>query len=78
MLALGTRSSSSGRQQAAQEAAQKIRADTGSFVPIASPRCANRTAQLCQEMLESINTCDPAASENAHRLVKVHPTSSSK
>ena len=59
------------RQQAAQEAAQKIRADAQSFVADCVATLREQTARLCQEMLESINTCEAGVHQKTlNRLVK--------
>jgi len=72
MLALGDQEQLiQARQQAAQEAAQKIRADTEAFVADCVATLREQTAQLCQEMLESINTCDTGVHQKTlNRLVK--------
>jgi len=72
MLALGDQEQLiQARQQAAQEAAQKIRADTEAFVADCVATLREQTAQLCQEMLESINTCDAGVHQKTlNRLVK--------
>jgi len=46
------------RQKAAQEAAAKIRKDTESFVADCVATMRQQTAQLCHEMLQSINSCE--------------------
>jgi hypothetical protein len=72
MLALGDQEQLiQARQQAAQEAAQKIRADTEAFVADCVATLREQTAQLCQQMLESINTCDTGVHQKTlNRLVK--------
>ena len=72
MLALGDQEQLiQARQQAAQEAAQKIRADTEAFVADCVAALREQTAKLCQEMLESINTCDTGVHQKTlNRLVK--------
>jgi len=44
------------RQNAAQEASQKIRRDVESFVSDCVASLREQTAQLCEEMLNSINS----------------------
>jgi len=59
------------REQAAQDAAQKIRADAEAFVADCVATLREQTSQLCQEMLESINTCDTGVHQKTlNRLVK--------
>ena len=59
------------RQQAAQEAAQKIHADAEAFVADCVATLREQTAGLCQEMLESINTCETGVHQKTlNRLVK--------
>src|SRR6266404_4100003 len=59
------------RQQAAQEAAQKIHADAEAFVADCVATLRDQTAALCQEMLESINTCETGVHQKTlNRLVK--------
>ena len=59
------------RQQATQEAAQKIRADAKAFVADCVATLREQTAKLCSEMLESINTCDTGVHQKTlNRLVK--------
>jgi hypothetical protein len=59
------------RQQAAQEAAQKIRNDAEAFVADCVATLREQTATLCQEMLESINTCETGVHQKTlNRLVK--------
>jgi hypothetical protein len=59
------------RQQAAQEAAQKIHADAEAFVADCVATLREQTAALCQEMLESINTCEAGVHQKTlNRLVK--------
>src|SRR6266404_2517871 len=72
MLALGDQEQLiQARQQAAQEAAQKIRADTEAFVADCVAKLREQTAQLCQEMLESINTCEAGVHQKTlNRLLK--------
>ena len=72
MLALGDQEQLiQARQQAAQEAAQKIRADTEAFVADCVSTLREQTAQLCQEMLESINTCEAGVHQKTlNRLLK--------
>ena len=72
MLALGDQEELiQARQQAAQEAAQKIRADTEAFVADCVATLREQTAKLCQEMLESINTCEAGVHQKTlNRLLK--------
>jgi hypothetical protein len=59
------------RQHAAQEAAQKIRQDAEAFVADCVATLREQTATLCQEMLESINTCETGVHQKTlNRLVK--------
>ena len=59
------------REKAAQDAARKIRADAEAFVADCVATLREQTAQLCQEMLESINTCDTGVHQKTlNRLVK--------
>jgi hypothetical protein len=59
------------RRQAAQEAAQKIHSDAERFVADCVATLREQTAQLCQEMLESINTCETGVHQKTlNRLVK--------
>jgi Protein of unknown function (DUF3150) len=59
------------RQQAAQEAAQKIRSDAERFVADCVATLREQTGQLCQEMLESINTCETGVHQKTlNRLLK--------
>jgi hypothetical protein len=59
------------RQRAAQEAAQKIRLGAESFVADCVATLREQTAQLCQEMVESINTCETGVHQKTlNRLVK--------
>jgi hypothetical protein len=59
------------RQQAAQEAAQKIHADAEAFVADCVATLREQTATLCQEMLESINTCETGVHQKTlNRLIK--------
>jgi hypothetical protein len=59
------------RQEAAQEAAQKIRSDAEAFVADCIATLREQTAKLCQEMLESINTCETGVHQKTlNRLVK--------
>ncbi len=72
MLALGDQEQLiQAREQAAQDAAQKIRADAEAFVADCVATLREQTSQLCQEMLESINTCDTGVHQKTlNRLVK--------
>lgn len=59
------------RHQAAQEAARKIRTDAEAFVGDCVATLRQQTATLCQEMLESINTCQTGVHQKTlNRLVK--------
>ena len=59
------------REKAAQDAARKIRADAEAFVSDCVATLREQTARLCQEMLESINTCDTGVHQKTlNRLVK--------
>ena len=59
------------RQQAAQAAGQKIRSDVESFVADCVATLREQTAQLCQEMLASINTSETGVHQKTlNRLVK--------
>jgi len=59
------------RQQAAQAAAQKIRSDVETFVADCVATLREQTAQLCQEMLASINTSETGVHQKTlNRLVK--------
>jgi len=59
------------RQTAAQEAAQKIRSGVETFVADCVATLREQTAQLCQEMLQSINTCETGVHQKTlNRLVK--------
>jgi hypothetical protein len=59
------------RQQAAQEAARKIRADAQAFVADCVATLREQTAQLCQEMLQSIHTSETGVHQKTlNRLVK--------
>lgn len=61
----------SARQQAAREAAQKIRSDAERFVADCVATLREQTAQLCSEMLQSINTCETGVHQKTlNRLVK--------
>ncbi len=72
MLALGDQEQLiQARQQAAQEAARKIRSDAERFVADCVATLREQTATLCQEMLESINTCETGVHQKTlNRLVK--------
>ncbi|MGH7971065.1 MAG: DUF3150 domain-containing protein [Limisphaerales bacterium] len=72
MLALGDQEKLiETRQQAAQQAAQKIRADAEAFVADCVATLREQTATLCQEMLESINTSETGVHQKTlNRLVK--------
>ena len=59
------------RQKAAQDAGQKIRADVQSFVADCVASLREQTAQLCQDMLSSINGCETGVHQKTlNRLVK--------
>ena len=59
------------RQQAAQAAAQKIRSDVETFVADCVATLREQTAQLCQEMLASINTSETGVHQKTlNRLVR--------
>lgn len=59
------------RQQATQEAQQKIRSGVASFVSDCVASLREQTAQLCSEMLHSINTSETGVHQKTlNRLVK--------
>jgi hypothetical protein len=61
----------SARQKAAQDAAEKIRRDTESFVADCVASLREQTAQLCEEMLNSINTSETGVHQKTlNRLVR--------
>ena len=72
MLALGDQEQLiQARQQAAQEAAEKIRAESETFVADCVATLRQETATLCQEMLQSINTCEAGVHQKTlNRLIK--------
>jgi len=72
MLALGDQEQLiQARQSAAQEAALKIRSGVEAFVGDCVATLREQTAQLCQEMLQSINTCETGVHQKTlNRLVK--------
>lgn len=72
MLALGDQEQLiQARQQAAQEAGLKIRSDVQAFVSDCVATLREQTSALCQEMLESINTCETGVHQKTlNRLVK--------
>ena len=72
MLALGDQEQLiQARQQAAQEAAEKIRAEAETFVADCVATLRQETATLCQEMLQSINTCEAGVHQKTlNRLIK--------
>lgn len=72
MLALGDQEQLiQARQQAAQEAARKIHSDAETFVADCVATLREQTAKLCQEMLESIDTCETGVHQKTlNRLVK--------
>ncbi|MCX6927954.1 MAG: DUF3150 domain-containing protein [Verrucomicrobia bacterium] len=58
------------RQQAAQEAGLKIRSEVEAFVADCVATLREQTSTLCQEMLESINTCETGVHQKTlNRLV---------
>jgi hypothetical protein len=59
------------RQKAAQEAGQKIRSDVESFVADCVASMREQTAQLCEDMLSSINGCETGVHQKTlNRLVR--------
>lgn len=59
------------RQRAAQEAAAKIRRDTETFVADCVAALREQTANLCHEMLSSINNCETGVHQKTlNRLIK--------
>lgn len=59
------------RQRAAREAGQKIRSDVESFVADCVASLREQTAQLCEEMLSSINGCETGVHQKTlNRLVR--------
>jgi hypothetical protein len=59
------------RHQAAQEASQKIRHDVQNFVADCVASLREQTAQLCEEMLHSINGCETGVHQKTlNRLVR--------
>ena len=59
------------RQKAAQEAGQKIRADVQTFVADCVASLREQTAQLCEDMLSSINGCETGVHQKTlNRLVR--------
>jgi Protein of unknown function (DUF3150) len=59
------------RQKAAQEAGQKIRNDVESFVADCVASLREQTAQLCEDMLSSINGCETGVHQKTlNRLVR--------
>ncbi len=59
------------RQQAAQQAGAKIRQGVESFVADCVASLREQTAQLCQEMLESINSCETGVHQKTlNRLLR--------
>jgi hypothetical protein len=59
------------RQKAAQEAGQKIRKDVESFVADCVASLREQTAQLCEDMLSSINGCETGVHQKTlNRLVR--------
>src|ERR1035438_6949208 len=57
------------RQKAAQEAGQKIRSDVESFVADCVASLREQTAQLCQDVLGSINGCETGVHQGRTRLL---------
>ena len=57
------------RQKAAQEAGQKIRNDVESFVADCVASLREQTAQLCQDVLGSINGCETGVHQGRTRLL---------
>jgi len=72
MLALGDQEQLiQSRQQAAQEAARKIRRDVEGFVADCVATLREQTANLCQEMLQSINSSETGVHQKTlNRLVR--------
>jgi len=59
------------RQKAAQEAGEKIRRDVTAFVNDCVASLREQTAQLCQDMLSSINGCETGVHQKTlNRLVR--------
>jgi hypothetical protein len=59
------------RQKAAREASEKIRSDVQSFVGDCVASLREQTAQLCEEMLNSINTSETGVHQKTlNRLVR--------
>jgi len=59
------------RQRAAQEAGQKIRSGVQAFVADCVASLREQTAQLCQDMLQSINGCETGVHQKTlNRLVR--------
>ncbi len=59
------------RQQAAQDASARIRQDVEAFVADCVASLREQTAQLCQEMLASINSCETGVHQKTlNRLVR--------
>ena len=59
------------RQKAAQQASTKIRQDVEAFVADCVASLREQTAQLCEDMLQSINTCETGVHQKTlNRLVK--------
>ena len=59
------------RQLAAQEAGEKIRRDTERFVADCVAALREQTAVLCQEMLQSINSCETGVHQKTlNRLIR--------
>ena len=72
MLALGDQEQLiQARQTAAQQAAQKIRSGVETFVTDCVATLREQTAQLCQEMLQSINGSETGVHQKTlNRLVR--------
>jgi len=59
------------RQKAAEQAGQKIRSDVESFVADCVASLREQTAQLCEDMLSSINSCETGVHQKTlNRLVR--------
>lgn len=59
------------RQRAAREAGEKIRRDTETFVADCVAALREQTAQLCHEMLSTINNCETGVHQKTlNRLIK--------
>ena len=59
------------RQKAANEASQKIRSNVESFVGDCVASLREQTAQLCEDMLSSINSCETGVHQKTlNRLIR--------